>query len=170
MPGITAILHTHNDALRIARAVESLRPCDEVLVIDHASSDDTCHIARAFGTRVIVAQADEANPRHSHQEARHQREELYLQEAQHDWILCLLPTESVGEGLEASLLEWKLEDPPTQIGFGASILEESPEGWIPHPAETRLAHRKHARWDGWKPLTTGTQHVLDGYLTRFRMP
>jgi len=116
MPGITAILHTHNDALRIARAVESLRPCDEVLVIDHGSLDDTCRIARIFGARVIAEHANEAEPRHS------------LQEAQHDWIFCLLPTESVGEALEASLLEWKLEDPPAEAGFGASILEETPEG------------------------------------------
>ncbi len=158
MPSITAILHTHNDAMRIARAVESLRPCDEVLVIDHGSSDETRRVARAFGARVITAQADHANPGQ------------VLQEAQHDWILCLLPTESVGEGLEASLLEWKLENPPAQIGFGASILEETPGGWVTHPAETRLAHRKNACWDGWKPLTDGTHQVLDGYVTRFRLP
>jgi hypothetical protein len=33
MPKITALLHTHNDALRLGRALDSLRPCDEVLVI-----------------------------------------------------------------------------------------------------------------------------------------
>jgi hypothetical protein len=158
MPSITAILHTHDDELRIARAVESLRPCDEVLVVDHASSDETCRIARAFGARVIAAHASEATAAQA------------LQEARHDWVFCLLPTESVAEGLEASLLEWKLESPPAQAGFGISIREESPEGWVRLPAETRLVHREHARWDGWKPLAIGTHLVLEGYLTRFRLP
>ncbi len=46
MPKISAIIHTHNDAQRIGRALGSLRPCDEVLVIDHSSSDETGKIAR----------------------------------------------------------------------------------------------------------------------------
>ena len=41
MPKTTALLHTHNDALRLGRALDSLRPCDEVLVIDEGSEDDT---------------------------------------------------------------------------------------------------------------------------------
>ena len=32
MPKFTALLRTHNDALRLGRALQSLRPCDEVLV------------------------------------------------------------------------------------------------------------------------------------------
>ena len=41
MPKISALLHTHNDALRLGRVLDSLRPCDEVLVIDEDSEDDT---------------------------------------------------------------------------------------------------------------------------------
>jgi glycosyltransferase involved in cell wall biosynthesis len=162
MPAITAILHTHNDVLRIARAVESLRPCDEVLVVDHRSSDETCRIARAFGARVISVQAAAQAGQESTAQA--------LEEARHDWVFCLLPSESVAESLEASLLEWKLESHPAQAGFGISIREESPAGWVRLPAETRLVHREHARWDGWKPFAIGTHRVLEGYLTRFRLP
>ncbi len=158
MPGITAILHTHNDALRIARAVESLRPCDEVLVIDRASSDETCAMARRFGARAIKAQTESFAT------------EIYLQEAEHDWIFCMHPTESVPEGLEASLLEWKLEEHPVLSTFGVAILEETVEGWDQLPAETRLVHRRHAHWDGWKPLTGTVHSTLEGHLTRLRLP
>jgi glycosyltransferase involved in cell wall biosynthesis len=37
MPQLTALIHTHNDELRLGRALESLRPCDELLIFDHGS-------------------------------------------------------------------------------------------------------------------------------------
>jgi glycosyltransferase involved in cell wall biosynthesis len=158
MPGITAILHTHNDALRIARAVESLRPCDEVLVIDHASSDESGATARRFGARVIQAQTENFETG------------IYLQEAANDWIFCLYATESVTERLEASLLEWKLVEHSVLCTFGIAIHEETVGGWVIRPAETRLVHRQHAHWDVAKPLA-GTMHsTLEGHLTRLRLP
>ena len=92
MPRITAILHTHNDALRIAWTVESLRPCDEVLVIDHGSTDETCAWARRFGARVIEAQGENTEAG------------AFVQPAKNDWICCLHPTESLSESLEASVI------------------------------------------------------------------
>src|SRR5450755_81759 len=100
MPGITAILHTRNDELRIARAIESLRSCDDVLVIDYRSSDQTCSIARRFGARTLNASDEGVGTK------------PYLHEAQHDWVLCLHATESLSEALEASIFEWKLEEHP----------------------------------------------------------
>ena len=55
MPPIAAILHTSNDARTLGRALESLRSCDELLVMDHGSSDDTRKIAREYGARVEPA-------------------------------------------------------------------------------------------------------------------
>ena len=160
MLGLTAILHTHNDALRIARAVESLRPCDEVLVIDHASADETCWVARAFGARVILASEDAARN--------------YLREALHDWILCLSPTESISEGLEASLLEWKLRGDPSEISaetaFAVQILEETEAGWVTHLPEARLGHRVRAAWTNGMPVAGEKTPVLVGHVLRLRTP
>jgi glycosyltransferase involved in cell wall biosynthesis len=158
MPAITAILHTQNDALRIARAVESLRSCDEVLVIDHGSSDETCAVARRFGAHVIASQTKLRDA------------QLFLIEARHDWILCLLPTESVSEGLEASLLEWKLASHAAQTAFGVSILEETPQGWHCVPPETRLVNRADTAWDGWKPPTEDSPIILNSHLLHLRLP
>ena len=160
MPALTAILHTHNDALRIARAVESLRPCDEVLVIDHASSDETCRVAREFGARVVAAAAGSS-------------EADFLREARHDWIFFLLPTESLSEGLEASLYEWKLrEELPVaeQKVYAVGILEETHSEWVTHTPEARLAHRVHVRWDAGRLAASENSCVLDGHLLRLRIP
>src|SRR5205809_7726076 len=93
MPKITAILHTKNDEMRIGRALESLRPCDELLVIDHGSSDTTGQIARDYGATVRRASDTTATN--------------HLGHARYDWIFSVLPSESLSEELEASLLEWK---------------------------------------------------------------
>lgn len=159
MPTLTAILHTHNDALRIARAVESLRPCDEVLVVDHASSDETCRIARAFGARVIAAKIGS--------------EKDHFQEAQHDWIFRLLPTESLSEALEASLHEWKMrvaarhaEDMVYQV----RIEEETPTGWVTHVPEVRLKHRMLTNQDETKEVSLSEHCLLEGHLLRLYLP
>ena len=158
MPGITAILHTHDDALRIARAIESLRPCDEVLVVDHGSADETCAVACRFGAHVIAARGGGSET------------QAYLAEAQNDWIYCLHPTEALSESLEASVLEWTLEEYPEQTAFGVTTMEETHEGWILRSAETRLAHRERARWQGWRPQADGVPKLLQGHLMRLRLP
>lgn len=160
LTAITAILHTHDDELRIARAVESLRCCEEILVVDSASTDDTCRIARAFGARVIAA------PRVA------QGENALPLEVSSDWIFSVSPGEAVSEALEASLLEWKLERRLVPAAFGVTILEEIQSGWALRPAEARLTHRDH----GGEPLEAAHMNVaaninvLAGCLLRLILP
>jgi hypothetical protein len=129
-----------------------------VLVVDHGSADETCAVARRFGARVIAARG------------RGSETQAYLVEAQNDWIYSLHPTEALSESLEASVLEWKLEEYPEQTAFGVTTMEETHEGWILRSAETRLAHRKQARWEGWKPRAKGVPKLLHGHLMRLLLP
>jgi len=151
MPRITAILHTRNDGPRIARTIVSLRSCDEVLVMDHGSTDETCAVARRFGARVLTVRTETFETR------------LFLADASHDWIFCMQPTESLSKGLEASLLEWKLITHATT--FEVSILEERHRR-----EETRLVTRAHIAWDGWRLLTESRPSFLDGHLLRITFP
>jgi len=153
MPALTAILYTHNDARRIARAIESLRPCDEVLVVDRGSSDETCRVAREFGARLILAAKGSAND--------------YLREAQHDWVLTLLPTESLSEALEASLYEWRMRESAEDAEYAVEILEETHDGWKTCPAEVRLTRRRYAS----SPETDlAKSRTLVGPVLRLRLP
>jgi glycosyltransferase involved in cell wall biosynthesis len=157
MPAISALLHTENDALRLGRALETLRACDEILVVDHGSRDGTLHTAREYGARILKAGGSPAH---------------YLQSAQHDWILCLEPRESLTEALEASLYHWKLEPPPlTGAAFSVLLREETPDGWLSLPSpQTRLIPRNWNRWNGHLPAADSSALTLEGELLRFLLP
>jgi glycosyltransferase involved in cell wall biosynthesis len=158
MPAITALLHTENDALRLGRALETLLPCDEILVVDHGSNDATLHIAREYGARILTAGRPPAH---------------YLQSARHDWILCLEPRESLTEGLEASLYEWKSELPSqvTAEAFSVFLREETQGGWLSLPSpQTRLIPRSWKHWNGHSPADQPSALTLEGELLRFLLP
>jgi glycosyltransferase involved in cell wall biosynthesis len=169
MAKITALVHTHNDAARIGRALESLRACDEVLVVDHASTDDTVKLARDHGA-VVKEGVPGVSPG------------VYAMDAGHDWILCLLPSEAVSEGLEASLFEWKerREETSDQVeeykpGSAAcsvafQVREETGNGWRELGAHTRLVNRKRVNWTGHLPPDDVNAEILPGHLLRFQKP
>ena len=169
MPKITAILHTHNDVQRIGRALESLRPFDEVLVIDHASTDGTVKLARHHGATVREG-APGANAG------------VDVIGAHHDWLFCMLPNESLSESLEASLFEWKeLEpgpldqaDPNAKANrnetYSVKIRDETESGWQRLAAETRLVHRQRMNWGEALPPNNKASILLAGDLLRFSKP
>jgi len=50
---ITATIITLNEERHIARSIESLRCCDEILVVDSGSVDRTTELASKLGARVV---------------------------------------------------------------------------------------------------------------------
>jgi glycosyltransferase involved in cell wall biosynthesis len=152
VPQLTALIHTYNDELRLGRALESLRPCDELLIFDHGSQDGTAAVAREYGARVLRAAGAD------------------LSRAQHDWILCLLPTEALSEGLEASLFEWKLAEHAAGSAFSMAVREQAGDEWLSHPSTTRLLNRQAHRWTGPLPPDDPHAQLLTGDLLRFREP
>jgi len=163
MPAITALLHTRNDALCLGRALETLLPCDEIVVVDHATHYATRRIAREYGARVVPAKAN-ITPSQC------------LHFARHDWILCLEPRESLTEALAASLFEWKADwKPETQspepIAFSVLLRDEMPHGWQINPEpQTRLVPRSWSHWHGLLPASEPSAITLEGALLRFIQP
>ena len=160
MPTITALLHTENDALRLGRCLETLYPCDRIVVVDHGSRDATVRLALAYGARVTAALPG-ADP------AR------YVQSADPGWIFCLDPHESVSESLAASLYEWKLGagSAPAAPAFSVFLREETEQGWVEVPvAQTRLVPPDWNRWDGRLPQSDPSALALSGELLRFVFP
>jgi glycosyltransferase involved in cell wall biosynthesis len=156
MSSITALLHTHNDALRLGRALEMLFPCDEIIVIDHGSEDATRAVAREYGARFLTEKPTSS----------------YLEMVRGDWILSLDPRESITEALAASLFEWKSEPVPANVlAFSIYRREETPGGWIDNPiAQTRLVRADWNRWAGNFPEPDASAVALEGDLLRFVFP
>ncbi|HEY5175909.1 MAG TPA: glycosyltransferase [Terriglobales bacterium] len=158
MPKITALLHTHNDALRLGRALDSLRPCDEVLVIDDCSEDDTSRVAREHEATLKTAIPGVTLG-------------AYAADASHDWVLCLHPSETLSDDLEAALFDWKNEEPAENIaGYRASIREQKDNEWQTCPPETRLINRKLVNWIGEMPPDEPCENKLSGDVLRFHQP
>lgn len=53
---LSAIVITHNERSNISDCLQSLAFVDEVIVLDHASTDGTGDIARSLGARVVVTE------------------------------------------------------------------------------------------------------------------
>jgi glycosyltransferase involved in cell wall biosynthesis len=166
MPPITALLHTRNDARRLSRALETLLPCSEVLIVDHSSADNTLRVARKYGARIV--QADSRGAANQ-----------YLDLARHEWILCLEPTESITEALQATLFEWSsLPDDglpgnglPGAAAFSLSVREQIGNIWHAHDTlETRLIPRSWTRWNGYLPAPEPSSLKLEGELLRLAFP
>jgi len=139
---ITATIITLNEERNIARAIESLRCADEILIVDSGSVDRTVELAQNLGVRVI-----DANWR-----GYSAQKNWAAEQASHDWILSLDADEALSEALEAELWSLKKTDPrhdaytmPRLARYlGRWILHS---GWYPD-RKVRLYNRKKAGWVG----------------------
>jgi glycosyltransferase involved in cell wall biosynthesis len=172
MSKITALLHTENDLLRVGRCLETLYPCDEIIVVDNGSSDGTVQIAHKYGARVVeaIANARAVDYIRTANLSPSARPRI----ASKTWILCIDPHESLSESLAASLYEWKIESAPAGTNAPALsvfVREETAQGWIRNPvAQTRLVPLAWRHWHGRLPVTQPSAIALDGELLRFVFP
>lgn len=87
---ITAIVIAQNEELMIANCLETLKWCDEILVVDSGSTDRTAELASMHGIRVIPTSA-----RETFAELRN----LGCKHAKHPWILYIDADERVTPAL-----------------------------------------------------------------------
>ncbi|MGA2273201.1 MAG: glycosyltransferase family 2 protein [Bryobacteraceae bacterium] len=139
---ITATIITFNEERNIARAIESLRCCDEILIVDSGSTDRTTELAENLGARVI-----EANWR-----GYAGQKNWAADQASHDWILSLDADETLSEALEAEI--WSLKKSgPRFDGYTMPRLARYMGRWILHSGwypdrKLRLYDRRQAKWVG----------------------
>jgi len=88
----------------------------------------------------------------------------------HEWVLSVLPNESLSEGLEASLFSWKEGDPKREDMFAFTLREEKEGRWSELPSEVRLVNRCCVNWTGKLPPNLEGAFVLPGHLLRFDHP
>lgn len=106
---ITACLIVQNERDRLPAALESVSFCDEVIVVDGGSTDNTVELARARGARVIE------NPWPGFAKQRN----VALDAATTDWVLEIDADERISPRLRQSI-EAMLAGPPTNtaiVGF-----------------------------------------------------
>ena len=139
---ISATIITFNEERNVSRVIESLRCCDEILVLDSGSNDRTVEIATKLGARV-----EEAGW-HGYAAQKN----IAAQLAAHDWILSIDADESLSEALEAEIWHIKKTGPRFD-GYTMPRLAQYLGRWILHSGwypdrKVRLFNRKKARWVG----------------------
>lgn len=159
MRRITALLHTKDDERRIGRCLETLYPCDEIVIVDHGSSDQTLRVAREYGAMILAGKNGTAAGE-------------YVQAASAEWIFCLDPRESLTEALAASLFDWKSQPfSGDDAAFGVRLREETSDGWVQNTtAHTRLVPSNWKDWEGLFPGKRPPALALEGELLRFLFP
>lgn len=162
---ISATIIALNEERNIARAIESLRCCDEILVVDSGSTDRTCQIAQQHGARVIEA----------HWLGYAAQKNYAAGLARHDWILSIDADEALSEGLEAEI--WRLKkSTPAADAYEFARLAQYLGRWILHSGwypdrKVRLYRRDKAQWEGEfvheSVRVSGSVGRLEGNLLHF---
>lgn len=162
---ISATIITLNEERNLPRAIESLRCCDEIVVVDSGSTDKTIAIAERYGARVVcqpwLGYAKQKN--------------AAAAAASYDWILSLDADEALSEELEGEI--WALKtDGPKFDAYTMPRLAQYIGRWIQHSGwypdrKIRLYHREKARWEGdfvhESVKTSGTVGQLESNLLHF---
>jgi glycosyltransferase involved in cell wall biosynthesis len=90
---LSAVLITKNAAAQLPECLASLGFCAEILVVDSGSEDATVETARAAGARVIETHWRGFGP----------QKQFAVDQAAHDWVLCIDADERVTPELRAAL-------------------------------------------------------------------
>lgn len=139
---ISATIITFNEERNIVRAIESLRCCDEIVVVDSGSNDRTLELATNLGARVVE------NPWGGFANQKN----FASQKATHDWILSIDADESLSEALEAEIWQIK-KNGPEYDAYTVPRLAQYLGRWILHSGwypdrKVRLFDRRRAQWVG----------------------
>ena len=136
---LSAVIISKNAATQIGGCLASLAFADEILVVDSDSSDGTADLARAAGARVIAKEWLGFGP----------QKQFAVEQAKHDWVLCLDADERVSEALRASITAELAE--PRATAYDMARCNRFMGHWLRHGEgypdwSLRLFDRRHARW------------------------
>ncbi|HME10315.1 MAG TPA: glycosyltransferase family 2 protein [Bryobacteraceae bacterium] len=139
---ISAAIIAQNEERNISRVIESLRCCDEILVVDSGSSDRTVEIASKLGARVVES------PWRGYAGQKN----FAAEQCENDWILSLDADESLSEALEAEI--WQIKKNGAEYdAYTMPRLAQYLGSWILHSGwhpdrKVRLFDRRKAHWVG----------------------
>ncbi|MEM1346096.1 MAG: glycosyltransferase family 2 protein [Pseudomonadota bacterium] len=138
---ISAFIITLNEAARLERTLAALWFCDQVVVVDSGSSDDTVALAKAAGAEVHVRAWQGYGLQKAHAETL----------CRHDWLLNVDADEVVTPALADALVALFAGGAPEPCAWRVAILNVYPGAARPRPLANdycvvRFYHRSVARY------------------------
>jgi len=86
---VSAVIITYNESRNIRRTLSKLHWCDEIVIVDSFSTDDTLDICREFGCSIFVKTF----------EGYGAQKKFAVSRASNDWILCIDADEVLSDDL-----------------------------------------------------------------------
>ena len=158
---LSVVLITRNAAAQLAECLASVAFADEVVVVDSGSTDDTAALAERYGARVVAKEWLGFG----------RQKQFAVEQAAHDWVLCLDADERVSPELAASLV--RALEAPTAPVYRMARRNRFLGRWLRHGEgypdwSARLFDRRQARWSDdavhEKVLYAATPGMLEGDL------
>ena len=136
---LSVAIITLNAAAQLDACLQSVRFADEIVVVDSGSTDGTPALAERFGARVIQQDWLGFGP----------QKQFAVEQARHDWVLCLDADERVTPELQAGI-ENVLKSPST-AAFRCARRNRFLGRYLKHGEgypdwSLRLFDRRQARW------------------------
>jgi len=86
---VSAVIITYNESRNIRRTLSKLHWCDEIVIVDSFSTDDTLEICREFGCKIFFKTF----------EGYGAQKKFAVSRASNDWVLCIDADEVLSEDL-----------------------------------------------------------------------
>ena len=136
---LSAVIITLNEERALPKCLESLSFADEILVIDSGSEDLTVEVAEKYNARVI----------HQDWLGYGRQKQFGVDQAGHDWVLCIDADEWVSDELTASVKE-ALKS-PLYKGYRFPRCNRFLGRWLRHgegypDISLRLFDRRYGAW------------------------
>jgi glycosyltransferase involved in cell wall biosynthesis len=159
---VSAVVVCFNEEDRIADCLESVRWCDEIVVVDSFSTDRTAEICRRYADR-FVQQAW----------AGYRDQKAFAHSlATRDWVLVVDADERVTLELRQEIIDALNRDGQAYAGYAVPRLVYFLRrwwwrgGWYPDYG-VRLFRRERATWGGTDPHQ---EIIVDGRICRLKNP
>ena len=165
---ISCYVRTLNEARRIGEVVTAaLKVCDEIIIVDSGSTDDTKAIAKAAGARVLD------QPWLGNGSQKRAGEDA----AKHDWILDIDADEVVSDALADEIRAVFQTPPASDTLFSLDVATAPPFGkpWLGFGGarrvklynKTHIRQPDHAAWDQLEIPKTANPVALKGPLIHY---
>jgi glycosyltransferase involved in cell wall biosynthesis len=138
---ISLVVITRDAAADIADCLLSAPFASDALVVDSGSADHTVEVARRTGARVITRPFLGFG----------RQKQFAVEEAKHDWVLCLDADERLSPALRASIADLFASGNPPHAAYALARRNRFLGRWLSHGEgypdwTTRLFDRRRARW------------------------